>query len=216
MGVLKQPSRQLPLKYPHTKWEGDAQQSGAECAGLPRHCPLPPEPNPPSLAQVLATSIFNAAGLSILTGLAAAMETFCGQVGARREGGPLLRGSALGRKAGSCSAPSVKRAPLLPVVCSCFWGQLGARGRATGHEQRRTQRPSSAPAPHTHTRQRTPLPSPAQAFGAGAYRLVGVVLQRALILTVLVVAAVGSLLSRAGPILKAVGQDPAIAAGALV
>lgn len=32
----------------------------------------------PLSIAILATSIFNAAGLSILTGLAAAMETFCG------------------------------------------------------------------------------------------------------------------------------------------
>lgn len=52
-----------------------------------------------------------------------------------------------------------------------------------------------------------------QAFGAGSYRLVGVVLQRAVILTSLLVVAVAWLWSQAERLLLALGQDAAIATG---
>ncbi|KAL4855257.1 Protein DETOXIFICATION 1 [Chlorella vulgaris] len=79
---------------------------------------------------VLATSVFNVTGLSVLIGFSSAMETFCGQ-----------------------------------------------------------------------------------AYGAGRYHLVGLVLQRALLLLTLVAAAVAVLWTQAEAILLALGQDPDIAHG---
>jgi Na+-driven multidrug efflux pump len=52
-----------------------------------------------------------------------------------------------------------------------------------------------------------------QAYGAGRYHLVGLVLQRALLLLTLVAAAVTVLWTQAEPILLALGQDPDIAHG---
>lgn len=129
----------------------------------------------PLSVAILATSIFNAAGLSILTGLAAAMETFCGCV----------------RRAAAAQAG---------------WG---ASARCLGLTSPRLTSPrltSPRPLPHTATHHR-------QAYGGGSYALVGVVLQRAMLLTVVVVTLVGGVLSQMGPILKAAGQDHAIADG---
>lgn len=58
------------------------------------------------------------------------------------------------------------------------------------------------------------VPDRRQAYGAGSYRLVGVVLQRAIILTTLLVAAVAALWTQAERLLHLLGQDPAIAGGA--
>ncbi|KAL4427911.1 hypothetical protein ABPG75_002000 [Micractinium tetrahymenae] len=52
-----------------------------------------------------------------------------------------------------------------------------------------------------------------QAYGAGRYHLVGLVLQRALLLLSLLAAAVAAAWTQAEPLLLALGQDPAIARG---
>lgn len=52
-----------------------------------------------------------------------------------------------------------------------------------------------------------------QAFGAGNYTMVGVVLQRAVVLTALMVALVGGLWTQMEHLLIALGQAPAISAG---
>ena len=65
---------------------------------------------------------------------------------------------------------------------------------------------------HTHTHARAHVLC-RQAYGAGRYHLVGLVLQRALLLLTLVAALVAVVWTQAEPILLLLGQDPEIAHG---
>ena len=61
-------------------WVGQGGVCGScACRSLACLRPAPPPPPPPTHTQVLATSIFNVTGLSVMTGFSAVMETFCGQ-----------------------------------------------------------------------------------------------------------------------------------------
>lgn len=113
-------------------------------------------------SAVLATTLFNVSGASVLMGFAAAMETLCGCVV-----------PAAASVAACCSSLRLSLAVLL-LSPSCW--------------------------PHPPTA--VPVPAPnRQAYGAGNYRMVGVVFQRAIVLTTLVAAAVAALWSQAETLL---------------
>lgn len=134
---------------------------------------------------ILATSIFNVTGLSVLTGFAAAMETFCG-----------------------CAAVRSRCQPCW-MRCRC----AGWRSAPAGSVPSRPARVADLQPP-AHLAALLLIPARRQAYGAGSYLLVGVVLQRAVILTTLLVAAVAALWTQAERLLHLLGQDPAIAGGA--
>lgn len=140
-------------------------------------------------SAVLANSLYNVSGYSVVSGLSAGMETLCGQASA------------------GCSSSSTRGRRH-----TCVVAVLGAAApeRRQARQQPARCQPSAALPGLSHVA----LTRWPQAYGARSYRALGLVLQRAVLIVWLICVPISILWTHAEPLLLLLGQPPAVAKGA--